>query len=190
MPLTKNHTTDEIRRVVLDARRHMSPTERALASEAITRRFLGSQEFFASRSVACYFPMADEVDTRAVFERCWRKAKRVYAPVLTLNGDMFFREVLRESILQKNEYGIWEPVDGATIDRRLLDIVVTPLVAADANGNRIGMGGGYFDRCFSYLRYRQVWRQPKMVALAFDCQRVEKITPNPWDIPLYRVYSE
>ncbi len=180
----------EIRRVVLDTRRHMTPMQRAVASETITRRFLRSREFFAASTVACFFPMADEVDTRVVFERCWRKAKRVFAPVLTRKHGMFFREVLRETTLEKNEYGIWEPVDGATIDKRLLDIVVTPLVAADENGNRIGMGGGYFDRCFSYLRYRHVWRQPKLVALAFDCQKVEKITPNPWDIPLYRVYSE
>ncbi len=182
--------THEIRRVVLDARRHMTPTDRALASELLTRRLIRSQAFFAAGTVGCYFPMADEVDTRAVFERCWRAHKRVFAPVVSRNGDMFFREVLRDSTLEKNEYGVWEPIDGATIDERLLDIVITPLVAADENGNRIGMGGGYFDRCFSYLRYRHVWRQPKLIALAFDCQKVEKITPNPWDIPLYRVYSE
>jgi 5-formyltetrahydrofolate cyclo-ligase len=103
---------------------------------------------------------------------------------------MHFREVLRETTLRKNTYGIWEPVHGDFIDVRLLDIVVTPLVAFDEHGNRIGMGGGYFDRCFSFLRHRTRWLQPKLIGLAFDCQKVEEITPNPWDIPLYRVYSE
>ena len=190
--MSRRHQTDthHIRQAVLDARRHLSDEARAAASLAITQRFLASREFFAAKKIACYFPMRDEVDTRAVFERCWRTNKRVFAPVICANGGMLFREVLRETTLQKNHLGVWEPVNGEAIAVRRIDIVVTPLVAFDANGNRIGMGGGYFDRCFAFLRHRRYWLRPKMIALAYQCQEVEKISPNPWDIPLYRIYSE
>lgn len=134
--------------------------------------------------------MADEVDTRAVIERAWRCNKRIYAPVIHPGGAMSFHEVVRESTLERNKFGVWEPVDGNPIDARLLDVVIAPLVAFDDHGNRIGMGAGYYDRAFAFLRHRRRWLQPKLIGLAFDCQKVEKITPNPWDIPLYRVYSD
>ena len=134
--------------------------------------------------------MADEVDTRVIFERAWRSNKRIFAPVLRSDYAMSFVEIVRDSTLERNRFGVWEPIDGTRIAPRLLDVVVTPLVAFDNHGNRIGMGGGYFDREFAFLRHRQSWLQPKLIGLAFDCQKVEKITPNPWDIPLYRVYSD
>ena len=71
----------------------------------------------------------------------------------------------------------------------MLDVVITPLVAFDEYGHRIGMGGGYFDRTFSFLGNRQSWFHPKLVGLAFACQKVEKIQPNPWDIRLFCTIS-
>jgi 5-formyltetrahydrofolate cyclo-ligase len=68
--------------------------------------------------------------------------------------------------------------------------VLTPLVAFDEQHNRIGMGGGYYDRSFAFLKNRKQLIQPKLIGLAFDCQRVEKITANPWDIRLYSVITE
>ena len=181
---------EEIRRVVLDARRNLSSRYRRQASRKICKRFMDSREFFAAKTIACYLPMRDEIDTRAIFATCWRRNKRVFAPVTSHKGDMFFREVLRDSTLEKNSFGIWQPTSGEIIDERLIDMVVTPLVAFDVDCNRIGMGGGYFDRCFAFLKQRKKWLQPKLVALAFDCQKVEKIAANPWDIPLYRVFSD
>jgi 5-formyltetrahydrofolate cyclo-ligase len=52
------------------------------------------------------------------------------------------------------------------------------------------MGGGYFDRCFHFLKHRRKWLRPKLLGIAFDCQKVEKIVSNPWDIPLYQVITE
>ena len=92
--------------------------------------------------------------------------------------------------LEQNSFGIWEPVDGELISPRNLDIAITPTVAFDKNNNRIGMGGGYFDRCFAYLRHRHLWFRPKLIGVAFACQEVEEIRPNPWDIRLYTVFSD
>lgn len=134
--------------------------------------------------------MHDEVATDDIFLRSWDLGKRVFAPLILTDRQMVFREVLRETTLKKNTFGVWEPTSGEFIDPRALDIVVTPVVAFDSQRNRIGMGGGYFDRCFSFLQHREKWLRPKLVGVAFDCQKIKQIAPNPWDIRLYRTFSE
>ena len=186
----KSRSTPQLRKAALAARRKMSGDERASASAIIADRVIRSHEFSAARKVACYLPMDDEVDPTRVIARAWKFGKHVYCPVIERRGGMVFRRLEPDTLLELNRYGLWEPAHGDTIVSRKLNLVITPLVAFDANGNRIGMGGGYFDRCFAFLRNRRRWFQPKLVGVAFDCQKVEKITPNPWDIALYRVISE
>ncbi len=174
----------------LNARRSMSSKRRAAASEIICNKLTHSREFNAAESVACYIPMRDEVDPYLIIERAWRANKRVFCPVMKKQGAMTYRQLDRDTTLLRNNFGLWEPVDGEIISPRQLDLVVTPLVAFDKNNNRIGMGGGYFDRCFSFLRHRKQWISPKLIGAAFACQEVDQIDPNPWDIPLYSVCSD
>ena len=64
------------------------------------------------------------------------------------------------------------------------------LVGFDARCNRLGMGGGYYDRTLAYLRHRVHWRRPLLVGVAHECQRVERLEANPWDVPLDLVVTE
>ena len=174
----------------LEARRSMSREQRDKANQIINEKFVHSREFIAAESVACYLPMRDEVDPSRIIERAWRANKRVFCPVMGNQGNMIYRQLDRDTTLLRNSFGLWEPVDSETISPKQLDLVVTPLVAFDKNNNRIGMGGGYFDRCFSFLRHRKHWLSPKLVGVAYACQKVEEIRPNPWDIRLYDVCSD
>ena len=167
----------------------MHPDDRASASQAICDAVTRRHEFRAAKSIACYLPMRDEVDPRPLIARAWRAGKRVFCPVIERNGEMVFRNLEPDSIVECGPYGIWAPVTGNTISPRDLDLVATPLVAFDQEWHRIGMGGGYYDRCFAFLARRNHWLRPKLIGLAFDCQKVEKIQPNPWDIRLYKVFS-
>jgi 5-formyltetrahydrofolate cyclo-ligase len=171
-------------------RRSMSPSERSRASRRISDRFLNSRYFLASDAIGCYVSTWDEVDTSAIIERAWRAKKRIFLPVTSAHGKMTFHETLPETELTRNHFGLWQPVAGKAIDVNNLDVVVTPLVSFDSQGNRIGMGGGYFDRTFAFLGNRQYWHRPKLIGVAFECQRAEKISPNPWDIPVFRVFTE
>ena len=180
----------KLRTAALKNRRAMSVAERFNASAKICNRFVASREFRSARRIACYLPMRDEVDPRAIIARAWRANKRVFLPVTLPDGEMFFREMGPDSTLVKNSMSIWEPTDGEIIDPKHLQLVVTPTVAFDEEKHRIGMGGGYYDRCFEYLRRRKTWLPTKLVGIAFECQKVEKITPNAWDIPLYRIITE
>jgi 5-formyltetrahydrofolate cyclo-ligase len=168
----------------------MTPSERVRASRRITDQFLNSRYFLSSANIACYVSTWDEVDTSAIIERAWCAKKRVFLPVTAPHGRMFFRETLPGTDLARNDFGLWEPVSGTLIDAKELDVVVTPLVAFDARRNRIGMGGGYFDRTFAFLAERNHWLRPKLIGVAFECQKVQKITRNPWDIPVFRVLTE
>jgi 5-formyltetrahydrofolate cyclo-ligase len=179
-----------LRQEALGARRAMTDEARAQASAIICQRVCELPVFFASEAIGCYLPMHDEVDTREIIQRAWRANKRIFVPVLRGDAQMVFCEIEPDSELEQNRFGVWEPVRGLLLDARRIDIVVTPTVAFDMNRNRIGMGSGYYDRCFAHLRNRKTWLRPKLIGVAFHCQKVEKITPNPWDIPLYTIISE
>ena len=181
---------NKLRTTALRARRDMSVEDRVDASRIICDRVTSSRAFLSAKLIACYLPMIDEVDTRLIIERGWRANKRIFVPITHNNGKMFFREIRPDTTLQRNRMAIWEPESGQFISPRQLQLVVTPTVAYDKNNNRIGMGGGYYDRCFSFLRHRKNWIKPKLFGVAFDCQKVERISPNTWDIRLYQTFSE
>lgn len=190
MNLAATQSTARIRTAAKRARRSIRDDARTAASAEIASHIMNSREFLASRTLACYLHDWDEVDTRAIIERAWCAKKRVFSPVIDRHGGMRFHALYPETRLEQNQFGLWEPIATSAISPRELDIVITPVVAFDDDLNRIGMGGGHFDRCFAFLRNRKRWLRPKLIGVAFDCQRVEKITPNPWDVRLYRIISE
>lgn len=116
--------------------------------------------------------------------------KRIFAPILKKNRTLQFCELRRNAELRRNRYGILEPISGQFIPAQRFDLVIAPLLAFDNSGNRLGMGGGYYDRTFSFLRHRRHYRKPKLVGVGFDCQRFANIPASPWDIPLFQVHTE
>ena len=134
--------------------------------------------------------MVDEVDTCELIRRAWCANKRVFVPVTTAGNEMFFREISPDTRLERNAFGLLQPESGDSISSRKLQLVVTPTVAFDSDGNRIGMGVGYYDRSFSFLRHRRKWFAPKLIGVAFNCQKVEEIPANPWDIRLCGIVTE
>ncbi|MDJ0711884.1 MAG: 5-formyltetrahydrofolate cyclo-ligase [Woeseiaceae bacterium] len=174
----------------LAARRGLTASERRNASRTICKRVIESREFSSCRLLGIYLPMRDEVDTREIIRRAWRANKRVFVPILRGSAQMLFCEIESNTDLEQNRLGIWEPSRGRLIDAQRLDLVIAPTVAFDADNNRIGMGAGFFDRCFAFLRHRRHWLKPKLVGVAYRCQKVEKIKPNAWDIRLYRMITE
>jgi 5-formyltetrahydrofolate cyclo-ligase len=156
----------------------------------ICERIIRSHEFRSCKMLGAYLPMHDEVDTTLIIERAWRAQKRVFVPVTDTHGTMNFCEISPDSVVTRNRYGLWEPVSGLIIDARDLDVVITPVVAFDVNKRRAGMGGGYFDRCFHFLRNRRKWLKPKLIGVAFACQESTAIKHDSWDVPLYSVITE
>jgi 5-formyltetrahydrofolate cyclo-ligase len=180
---------NEQRRAGLAARRALDDAERNTASQRVTSRFLRSSYFYSARDIACYFSMWDEVETGAIVARAWQASKRVWCPVVADQRRLRFVAVTRETRLVSSAFGLLEPDAGPVIDPLDLDVVVIPLVAFDTHRHRIGMGGGYYDCTFARLNRCSAWRRPKLVGLAFECQKVRKIKANPWDIELDAVIT-
>ena len=193
MPSAKSaaqKTQSKLRNAGRVARETLSDRERHLASEKIAEKVTRSYWFQRASFVACYLSTPDEVATWSIIQRAWNMKKRIFAPVLKKNGFMQFCELTADTSIQVNQLGIAEPVSDKIISPRMLDIVITPVVAFDDIGHRVGMGGGYFDRTFSFLRGRKHLFHPKLIGVAFACQKVERISPNPWDIPLFDTIND
>lgn len=183
-------TKTEFRRAGISARQNLKREERGAASETICTAAINSTLFEQANLIACYLASDDEVNCRRLIERAWHMKKRVFLPVLQKHSKLKFVEFLYDSKTRTNKYGLEEPVGDNEIEPRALDLVFTPLVAFDLQGNRIGMGGGYYDRTFSFLNEQHHKSRPRLVGLAFDCQCVEQIGASTWDIPLFHVFTE
>jgi 5-formyltetrahydrofolate cyclo-ligase len=179
-----------LRQRALRARASLGARYIADASQRIVSGLLDDTDFASADIIACYLSLANEVDTAALIARARAQKKRIFAPVVKKDFKLEFRELRADSRLEPNRLGISEPRSGRLIDAARLDIVITPLVAFDNECNRIGMGAGYYDRAFSFVHDKPACDLPVLIGVAFDCQRVEKISVNPWDVRLSRILTE
>ena len=176
-----------MRRKLRAARRSMSPGERARADAAILAHIRSMAPFRSAHRIALFFSFDGEPDLSPLIE--FARGKEFFAPVISASG-MQFAALLPGTILTPNYYGIPEPEQPVLINPLSLDLVLTPLVAFDSQGHRIGVGGGYYDRCFSFLGRRRTWFRPKLVGTAYSLQRLPSIAAEPWDVPLWGAVTE
>jgi 5-formyltetrahydrofolate cyclo-ligase len=147
-----------------------------------------------SRRIAAYLPVNGEMDPRPLMDHLWSLGKTLYLPVLAgfPERKLWFSAYRPGEPLVNNRFGIPEPAR-AQLGRAstvFLDLVLLPLVAFDATGNRLGMGGGYYDHCFAFIKRRRHWRKPRLIGMAYEFQRLPLIDPRPWDVPLDAVATE
>lgn len=177
-----------------ELRKRLSPQEQNAAAARLVTRLVASPLLRASQRIACYLPNDGEIDPTRLIERLWEMKRQCYLPVLSrLSRDrLWFARVLPDTPLSPNRFGIPEPVVSARslLRAQELDLILMPLVGFDLQGNRLGMGGGFYDRSLEFLRQRRCWRKPRLLGLAHECQRVEELIPDPWDIPLQGVVTD
>lgn len=141
------------------------------------------------RHLGCFFSADGEIDTAPLIERIEARGKTVWLPCLG-QPTLRFRPYGHGKRLVRGEFGIFEPASGPFVTIRQLDVVFMPLVGFDDAGNRLGMGGGYYDRSLAFMRGRRFASGPMLVGLALALQRVAHITPQWWDIALDAVITE
>ena len=177
-----------IRSEIRRKRSSLSLQNRQLAAATAARSVVNRPWFLSAQSIAAYLPANGELDPLPVLERAWSQGKRCYLPVLRPFGQqrLWFAQWSPGERLAVNKFGIPEPqqLNDRLIAPWALDIVLMPLVAFDTHGNRVGMGGGYYDRTFAYLHHRSNWRKPLRVGYAYEFQCIKQINARPWDIRL------
>jgi 5-formyltetrahydrofolate cyclo-ligase len=178
-----------LRQRIRAERRALGAEARAAKNRAIVRHIQNLGAYRSARRIALFLAFDGEPSLDRLVESAARAGKRLYAPVIT-RTQMRFAELELGGALGTNFFGISEPHLGKRIDPRELDLVLTPLVAFDDRGVRIGVGRGYYDRCFRFLLNRGAWRRPKLLAVAYELQRVPPIDEHPWDVPLWGAVTE
>jgi len=186
-------SNQSIRAQMRQHRRNLDDRERQQLSAAISREILRSPLFMRAKHIALYLSNDGEIDLSAIFHTAWQRGKNCYLPVLTKYGKkLSFAPYTQHSIMRANRFGIPEPAvtKRALFDPHQLDLVLAPLVAFDEQGNRIGMGGGYYDRSFSFLRRQQHWQHTRFIGTAYAFQQVAQLHAKPWDVHLSGVFTE
>lgn len=168
---------DELRQVMVKKRDQMPAHFIYRVHDAICERMLAWPIFQAATCVAIYVSVRKEVDTHRLIDQALEMGKQVCVPVTQGKGVMAFQALFSLDELQPARFGLLEPAYDAAqvVVPEGLDLVMMPGIAFDKSGNRLGFGGGYYDR---YLAHCDATR----VALAYGFQVVAGIPTESHDI--------
>ena len=183
-----------LRQKIRQQRCTLGPAGQTIAARSLDSHLRGIAVIANARHIGLYLVNDGEIDPALFMHWAFTQAKHCYLPVLSIDQGqpMKFAEIKPDSDFEPNRFGIPEPVVGAEslLDASKLDVVLLPLVAFDLKGNRIGMGGGFYDRTLEFTRQQPYDRRPKLIGLAHEFQYSSEIEPSPWDIPLDGIATE
>lgn len=185
-----------LRRELRRRRRALTTDDQQRAARALCRQLRCLPEVQRARRVALYLPNDAEIDVSLLLPWLKRRGAKAYLPVLRPLSDnrLWFVHYHDATPMVTNRFGIQEPHSrhSAHRARRLppwaLDLVLLPLVGFDDQGNRMGMGGGFYDRSFAFARSRTP--RPRLIGVAHDCQRMRQLPIASWDVPLDAIVSD
>ncbi|MCK5894228.1 MAG: 5-formyltetrahydrofolate cyclo-ligase [Endozoicomonadaceae bacterium] len=183
-----------LRQILRACRRQLTPLEQHQASHNLGKILCRQSFYLRSQRIALYLSHDGEVDPTDIARKAWKQGKQCYLPVLhpLKPSWLQFLPWFPSSRMKKNRFGIPEP------DARFyqsvpvwsLDLVLLPLTGFDQKGNRMGMGGGFYDRTFAFIHTSTKTKVPQLIGLAHECQRVAHLPINSWDIPLSGIVSD
>lgn len=179
----------EVRQGVLDARKSMSPLSVCDKSRVIVEKILSLDVYLRAKSVMVYVDFRNEVQTAGLIAAALVMGKAVSAPITDIKGKKLTpsRLLSYPGDLEPGAWGILEPSSSCVrpVDPAEIDLVVAPGVAFDVRGNRLGYGGGFYDRFLIRTRPGTVYLAP-----AFELQVVDEVFPGPHDVPMHIIVTE
>lgn len=166
-----------IRKEITKLRNGLKLEDKKILDKKIFNFLIRSDFYKKSKRIFIYVSYKNEVDTKEIIDYSLKNDKMIYVPKINVE-DKTMKAVRIHSLneLSVNKYGILEPniVDKDCID---LDLIVLPGIAFDKVGNRIGYGGGYYDKYLAALEYKV-----DKVALAYGFQVIDNIEVEEHDI--------
>ncbi|SNY45996.1 5-formyltetrahydrofolate cyclo-ligase [Arsukibacterium tuosuense] len=190
VPPTLPQTRQALRQHVRQLRQQLSAAEQTEAATELAHHISGNDSLLAKQHFALYLANDAELNTEPLIKALWQAGKDVYLPVLHpfCPGYLLFLHYDRSSVMQINRFNIPEPQLNCArvMPVAALDIIFTPLVAFDAIGNRLGMGGGFYDRTLAQLPADSGCQ---VIGLAHNCQQVAAVPVAAWDIPLQQLIT-
>jgi len=173
-------------------RRAVAARERIAAAEAVGRSLGELADFLTDTRVGGYWAVDGELSLHAILPGLRERGQRYHLPVVHADRRLRFAEWTAGTAVVPNRYGIPEPQAGEAdlLAPHKLDLVLVPLLGFDRAGNRLGYGGGWYDRSFAWLRERDEPGDTLLVGVAHSAQELERIEPQPWDVRLDYVATE
>ncbi|MBB1444815.1 5-formyltetrahydrofolate cyclo-ligase [Pseudoalteromonas sp. SG43-3] len=185
----------QIRAEIRNTRKNLSNNQQIIAAQSLKMNFiqhLKSENTTNSKHIAIYLSNDGELDTSLLIKELWNLNHVIYLPIIhPFNGaNLLFQRYEKNSPMRANRYGILEPKLNCSQICPLpaLDYLLMPLVAFDKQGNRLGMGGGFYDRTLARL-HEQNWQKPQLIGLAHECQKVDALPIESWDVPLETIIT-
>lgn len=174
-----------LRKKKIQAREALTPEERERLSGQLIQNLVATKEFQSAKTVLVYRGTRGEVRLDTLFTMPDAQGKRFAYPLCVSKTEMLAL-IPREDAWAQGSFGIWEPVPERSdlVMPEEIDLVVCPCTAFDEQGNRMGMGGGYYDR------YLPKCVHARILAVAFECQKAARIPAAVWDKPMELVVTE
>jgi 5-formyltetrahydrofolate cyclo-ligase len=189
-------TKTEVRRLIKERLSHISLEENQLRSEKVCRNFIKTKVWNEAEIILCFVCMNDEVDTSLLLQEAICKNKILAAPRMSKENIVFHRIEDQSGCSDEHPYGVHEPSANNEIvdpdEHRAMNIlIVTPGLAFDTEGNRLGRGRGYYDKFIS--KYRTPSRRSgwlKAISVAFDFQLVGKVPTAAHDMKVDGIITD
>ncbi len=179
-------TKAHIRKERLAARDALSPEARAEKSARMAQQAGAVLTVPPGSVISGFLPIRSEADIRPLMEQLRVAGARVCVPVVIDKETIVFRELGDGSQLVPGAFGTFGPPADAVVLEP--DLMLVPLSAFDRQGQRIGYGGGYYDRAIAILRRKGLAR--RLIGIAFDCQEVPSVPAEPHDVRLDAILTE
>lgn len=182
-----------LRKRLRQQRRSLSIFQQHQASKRLQLQLQQSVWFQQSKKIALYLASDGELSCHHVIRYLLANNKQVFLPVLhpTNFHRLLFVRFDRHTPMRFNRFGIEEPRlhKPRLQPMHAMDIICLPLVGFDESGNRLGMGGGFYDRSLERTRYPWV-KTPKLIGLAHELQRCQQLPTEPWDIKVSAIATD
>jgi 5-formyltetrahydrofolate cyclo-ligase len=159
-------------------RNHLLPNEQLAASIQLANQLSGLIVYKQAKTIASYLPDDGEIFTDEIHQRAWANNKSIALPVIQDQQQLQFAHYKDQDTLAAGPWGIQQPKNLAFINDDAIDLVLVPLVGFDQQGNRLGRGGGFYDRFLSRCT------SATTVGLAHDFQHIQNLPAANWDIAL------
>lgn len=165
-------------------RQALSGADMILAAEKLAEQYKQHFADLGFYKIALYLQHDNELATTALIDLLFSKDCELYLPKIDGNNMTFCRYYQNHQMIH-NQFGIAEPDTTEHLKPEQLDLILLPLTAFDLKGNRLGMGGGYYDRALSEVANTKT----VIAGLAYDFQEVEDCPVESFDKPMQRLLT-
>jgi len=174
-----------LRQQLRQARRALSQQQQVDHADLLAQRLISFLPSTPALRVGVTAAFDGEIDPFPATLALQRAGHSTYLPLLRADKHLDFALWQADSVMVANQFGILEPQGAMPVAVGALDVLLVPLVGVDRQGSRLGMGGGYYDRTLG-----SVSKRPYLIGIAHQCQLVDTLPVQPWDVPLDALITE